>query len=259
VDVGELVLGAQAAWFRLLAERGAAHVEVDGGLAVASGLPSNTENGAVVVPGVLDRPGDLDLLLGFLRSRAVPASLLLERAVDAQHVHALTGRGLRPENAGHEMRRALTRADAAGHPPPAGVDVREVTDDVQLRDGLRVYDGDGWFEEPGELDGHHELATRVGYGPCGPVRHWVAHRESQPVGAASSFLVGDTVVLVRCCVLAAHRRLGVATSLTQARLAAAAAQGARQAVLSPSPEGARLHEALGFALVASRPDRWFYL
>jgi GNAT superfamily N-acetyltransferase len=67
------------------------------------------------------------------------------------------------------------------------------------------------------------------------------------------------VVLVRCCVLPAHRRRGIGAALTRARLAAALTQGAHQAVLSPSPDGARLHESQGFALVPAPPDRWFYL
>ncbi|MEU4690589.1 hypothetical protein [Actinoplanes sp. NPDC023714] len=42
-------------------------------------------------------------------------------------------------------------------------------------------------------------------------------------------------------------------------LAAAARDGAVQAVLFPSPDGFHLHRSLGFTSVPVRPDRCFYL
>lgn len=76
---------------------------------------------------------------------------------------------------------------------------------------------------------------------------------------ATSFRFDHVVVLSQCGVLPGHRRRGIATALTAARLTAAIAQGATTAVLSPSPDGYELHHHLGFDLVRSHPDRWFHL
>lgn len=91
------------------------------------------------------------------------------------------------------------------------------------------------------------------------MRHWVARDHGLAVGAATSFLFDATVLLVRCCVLPEYRRRGVATALTRAREHAALGQGATHAVFSPSPDGVRLHESLGFTLDATPANRWFYI
>ena len=76
---------------------------------------------------------------------------------------------------------------------------------------------------------------------------------------ATSFLYDETVVLLHCGVDPAHRRRGVATALTDARLRAAISSGATTAVLSPSPDGYELHNQLGFDCVPACPDRWLHI
>jgi GNAT superfamily N-acetyltransferase len=252
VDVGEVGLRAQAAWFRELAACGCEALAVDGGLAVASGVESNTENGAVVSPAI--RPGELDRLVEWLRRRGRPASVIMTGGTDAGLARGLTDRGLRAENGGTEMGRSLTGADSLE--PPAGI-VSAVIDPAALRDSYQVYLADGWFDGPGEVDPQIGLAERLGFGRR--VRHWVARYDGAAVGAASSFRFGDTVALVRCCVALPVRRRGIGTALTRARLAAAHRDGAVQAVVSPSPDGYQLHRSLGFELAPVPPDRWFYL
>jgi len=142
---------------------------------------------------------------------------------------------------------------------PAGVPISEVTDRAALPDGFRVY-----HPMAGEMNRRSSTAPSPSpagsdSGPANRCGTGVAHHEHRPVGAATSFVIGDTVLLVRCLVVPEFRRRGVGTALTRARLAAAAHDGARRAVLSPSPDGYHLHLALGFDLVASPRNRWFYL
>jgi GNAT superfamily N-acetyltransferase len=259
MDIGGLALRGQVEWFRYLVARGCAHLAVDDGFAVASGLPSNTDNGAVVSAGSLHRPTVLDRLLSWLGHWQLPGSVIVTGPLNVDVVPQLTDRGLVAENAGHEMGRPLTAADSARPAAlPPGIRVAEVTDSSALRDSYQVYRGDGWFEEPDEFDHHLDVANRLGFGAGHQIRHWAAHWDGNPVGAATSFLFGDTVMLVKCCVARRFRRRGIGTALTRTRLAAAYRDGASQAVLSPSPDGYQLHRSLRFTLVPLPPNRWFY-
>lgn len=176
----------------------------------------------------------------------------------------LTDRGLESERTGNNMGRPLNELDAdvgayvAGRLLP-GWQISKVTDARTLRENHRVYAHDGWWDKPGELDHHIEVAARLGFGPNQPVRHWTARHQDVPVGAATSFRFGDAVLLAHACVAVAWRRQGIGTALTRVRLAAAVGQGAVQSVLFPSPDGYHLHHSLGFDLAPVHPDRWFYL
>jgi GNAT superfamily N-acetyltransferase len=261
VDIAELALRAQVAWFGALAAGGFPHVSVGQGLAVSTGLASNTENGAVMPPSVLDSPSQVDAVLRWLRKRALPASVIVTQPVDPEATARLIGRRLEPENSGSVMGRLVTDRDAdpdMARPLASGWHVTEATDTPDLRENHRVYTDDGWWD-PGELDRYLQVAARLGFGPGRPIRHWTARHRDVPVGAASSFQFDDAVLLAHCCVAAPWRRRGIGTALTRAGLAAAAQRGARQAVLLPSPDGYHLHQALGFHLVPAHPNRWFYL
>lgn len=262
MDISELALRAQAAWLRGLAAGGFPRVGAGAGFAVSTGLDSNTENGAVIAPSVLDNPRELDALLGWLRERAVPASVLVTGPLGPAATARLIDRGLEPERTGNNMGRLLAGfdadADAAGL-PAQGWRISEVTDARDLRQNHRVYADDGWWDESGELDQRVEFAARLGFGPGRPIRHWTAHHRGVPVGAATSFQFGDAVLLVHCCVAERRRRRGIGTALTRVRLAAAIGQGAVQAVLFPSPDGYHLHRSCGFELAPVHPDRCFHL
>jgi GNAT superfamily N-acetyltransferase len=258
VDISELALRAQVAWFRGLAGSGFPQTSAGEGFAVSTGLASNTENGAVISPSVLDNPHELDVLLVWLRERAVPASVLVTGPLEPEATVHLVDRGLEPERTGNNMGRLHAGADAEGLLATAW-QISEVTDAQALRENYRVYADDGWWDEPGELDHRVEIAARLGFGPGRPIRHWTARRHSLPVGAATSFQFEDAVLLVHSCVAAPWRRQGIGAALTQVRLAAAVSQGAVQAVVFPSPDGYHLHHSLGFDLAPVHPNRWFYL
>jgi GNAT superfamily N-acetyltransferase len=256
VDISELALRAETAWFRGLAAAGFPQTSAGAGFAVSTGLGSNAENGAVISPSVLDNPYELDALLAWLRDRAVPASVLVTAPPAPEAAARLIDRGLEPENTGHNMGRLL--AGFATLPAPEW-QISEVTDTRALRRNQRVYADDGWWDEPAELDRRVEMAARLGFGPGRPLRHWTAWHQGVPVGAATSFRFDDTVLLVHCCVAERRRRQGIGTALTRVRLAAAAREGAVQAVLFPSPDGYHLHHSLGFDLAPVHPNRCFYL
>lgn len=260
MDISELALRAQVAWFRTIAAGGFPQISAGEGFAVSTGLASNTENGAVIAPSVLDDVDQLDVLIGWLRDKAVPASVIVAAPPKPEAIELLIDRGLEPERTGNNMGRLLTGSDA-GREGPLAPDrqIREVTDAQGLRENQRVYADDGWWDEPGDLDDHVEVAGRLGFGPGRPIRHWTAFHRDIPVGAATSFRFEDAAFLVHCCVAPGERRHGVGTSLTRMRLAAAVDQGAVQAILFPSPDGYHLHRSFGFELAPVHPDRWFYL
>ena len=95
------------AWFRGLAASGFPQSRTRAGFAVSTGLNSNTENGAVVTPVALDRPEELDNLLGWLRERAVPASVIVADPLDPDVTSLMISRGLQPDNSGNDMGRLL--------------------------------------------------------------------------------------------------------------------------------------------------------
>ena len=264
MEISELALRAQVAWFRGLAASGFPQISAGEGFAVSTGLASNTENGAVISPSVLGNLQELDVLLVWLREQAVPASVLVTGPLDPEATMHLTERGLESERTGNNMGRPLTDldadddADVAGRLLP-GWQISEATDTRTLRENHRVYADDGWWDKPGELDHHIEVAARLGFGPDQPIRHWTARHQDVPIGAATSFQFGDAVLLAHACVAAPWRRQGIGTALTRVRLAAAVGKGAVQAVLFPSPDGYHLHHSLGFGLAPVHPDRWFYL
>jgi hypothetical protein len=88
----------------------------------------------------------------------------------------------------------------------------EVTDSAALPDGFRVYrpmaGGTSRRSSTAPSPSPAELLGRLGqrdgdlrFGPGEPMRHRVAHHEHRPVGATTSFLFGDAVLLVRCLVV----------------------------------------------------------
>ncbi|MFG1993921.1 GNAT family N-acetyltransferase [Actinoplanes sp. NPDC048988] len=246
MDISEVALRAQVAWLRHLADGGFDRISAGDGFAVATGLDSNSENGAV------GSARELPELVDWLRERAVPASVIVTGPPDPATTTWLIDQGLHPDRTGNNMGRRL---DEAPSPPSAEWPISEVTDVRALRENQSVYAEDGWWPEPAGLDRRVEVAARLGFGPGRPIRHWTAHHEGVPVGAATSFQFGDTVLLAACCVAAPWRRRGIGTALTQRRLAGSAVQ----AVVFPTQDGYHLHHSLGFELAPAHPDRCFYL
>lgn len=253
VDVAELSVRGQIAWFELLRRTGFDSWTIGETFAVSTGLASNTENGAVIPRSVSDI-ATVGEVIDWLRSRHVPASVVFAGPTEPGLVDALVGQGLVPECSGNEMGASLSDIAVAGVERAGRVD--EVAEPAQLRNGIGALAD--WYEAD-ELEQRLAVEERVGYGPAHPVRHWLATLDGAAVGMASSFTFDDVVVLQRCGVVPEQRRCGIGSALTRARLDAARAANKRFVVTSPSPDGYHLHAKSGFELVPCLPNRWFYL
>lgn len=255
MDIAEISLAAQVAWFEHLARRGFDSLKIGPALAVVTGVASNIDNGILVARATLADPGALDALIDFVRGRNVPASCVVLEMVEPELLMPLLERGLTPENDAVEMGLALDPARGAARALDPGIEIEEVTDPAALRSGL---DAMRWLEGD-DLERQVAVAVGSGYGPWSAVRHWIARDSQAVVGMATSFRFDDVVVLAQCGVIAGYRRRGIASALTDVRLAAAVDAGSTVAVLTPSPDGQLLHSRRGFRLVTAHPNRWFYL
>jgi hypothetical protein len=254
VDYSELVLGAHIAWFQLLDRAGCASRRIPGALAVKTGVGSNTDNGVAVDPDSVDLR-ELEAVVSWLRYDGPPASCVLVKPATPPMLERLGSLGLVADNTGNEMGRSL----GSYRPTRATGDyaIVEAVTEAEILQGL-VALGDDWYDDE-DRQRRLRIDMTIGIGPASPVRHWVAYHQGNAIAMATSFRYDRTVVLVHCGVDPAHRRRGVATALTSARLAAAISSGATTAVLSPSPDGYELHSRLGFDRVATHPDRWFHI
>ncbi len=232
-------LEAQAEYFIYLRRAGETH-EVDGAFAVRTGARSNTENGVVAHGPV----ADVAELAAWVAD--APASWL--DLAGANH-EALVAVGARPENDGREMRAQIGDLHLA---PPDEVVV--ATADVGEWFDFAV--AHEWFGEPGERVAFERLYRGL---VGGRFRLTVARIGDDIAGFASAFYGRTFVLLTQVVVDGAFRRRGVATALAAERIERARGLRCDVATLGPSPDGAKLYAALGFELLRSRPNRWYYL
>jgi GNAT superfamily N-acetyltransferase len=244
---GELVLDAQADYFELLAgvcdaSRGEGH------LAVRSGIFSNIENG--VVAG----RADVDTIAELLRWLDGAPSSWIARAPEPGLVDRLIAAGCRPERSGHDMGARLAELELS----EAAVEV--VDDERALDEWLAIAPACGALGDTSEdRDRTRRLLVALGLDADAQLVSYLARRGGKTVGVAQAHYASGAAVMQHSGVLGDERRRGVGRALAHARLAEARRRGYELAVLSPSPEGAKLYAALGFTLEPFPPDRWFYL
>jgi GNAT superfamily N-acetyltransferase len=244
---GDLVLGAQADYFALLAEACESRRE-EGCLAVRSGIGSNIENGVAGDSAGAETIAELVEWLGEL-----PASWVT-RAPEPGLAERLVAAGCRPERSGHDMGARLAELEL----DDAAVDV--VDDERALDEWLSIAPACGAVDESeADREGTRRVLLALGLGGDTRLVCYIARRGSRPVGIAQAHYASSTAVMLHVGVLPDERRRGVGRALAHVRLAEARRRGYEHAVLSPSPEGAKLYAALGFTLEPSPPDRWFYL
>jgi GNAT superfamily N-acetyltransferase len=251
-------LATQAAYLRHLGTAPTADVlEYEGVFAVRTGVFSNTENG-VVSTGRSPVESDVarDLIRWFAERRAPASWLCAEGEGRTATAAVLQAAGCRPERAAHDMRISL---DALPFDVPADVPVEAVTSPRELDPWLDVVEACGWFDNASERRRMAELLTGLGFARSAPFRLYVAYRGERVVGSASAFYAGDDVLLTAVAVLEELRRQGIGRALALTRLREARGRGCTGAVLGPSPDGAKLYEALGFETHDQPPDRCFYL
>jgi GNAT superfamily N-acetyltransferase len=251
---GELAWAAHAAYLRLLASSPLAERRGCGdGLAVITGVESNSENG--VICSRLDRDLDADATIAETLAwlRDAPSQWLLADPVSPADLRErLVAAGARPERTGVVMGAVLDRLTLDDEPRP-GLELVAVRDDAALRAWAQVV-------EPAEpRDRAVDVLASLGLGAQSPLQHRLALRDGVVVGAASFFAHGDTVLGQHLAVVATERRAGIGRALAHACAREALAAGARVAVVEPTPDTVAFHQLLGFALRGWPRDRSFCL
>ena len=252
-------LEVQAAYFRDLATTPVAEVLVrDGVYCVATGIASNVENGVISDGDVATSRETAKEALGWLSGR-VPASwLCAEGRHRAQTARVLEALGCRADTDSWEMRAALPGLDLDRDVVVADVRIERVTVTADLEAWLDVARACAWFETEVERSAWRRLHQASALDQPWSRLH-VAYSGDRAVGIASSFQKGHTVLLSTVAVIPTARRRGIGRALAYTRLRDARANGATIAVLAPSPDGAKLYQALGFTTHRQPAHRWFYL
>ena len=249
---GELAWAAQAAYLRLLATSPLADRRPCGdGVAVITGVESNSENG--VVASRLEGDVDATIVETLRWLQDAPAQWLLADPVSPADLRErLLAAGARPERTGVVMGAVLEGLALDDEPPP-GLEIAPVRDASALHDWARV------IEPAGPQARAVETLASLGLGAEAPLQHRLARRDGAIVGAASFFAHGDTVLGQQLAVAAVARRVGVGRALVHACAREARAAGARVGVVEPTPDTVAFYRLLGFALRPWPRDRAFYL
>jgi GNAT superfamily N-acetyltransferase len=234
---------------RALAAVGEVH-ELDGALAVSTGLLSNVDNGVVCTSPDLPQRA-VDEAVGWLVARKVPASWIGEDVEASDALRArLVAAGCTEDTGASVAGAALADVERIEPVPPPGVVIEEVADDRGVRGWLDVADACRLFDD--EPDRRGEALRTAG-------RHWIASRGRTAVGMATAFFDRGIALLEHVAVLPEERRRGIATALARARLSEARRLGCTWAVFATTPESIVLYEPLGFTTAPSPPGGWFYL
>ena len=254
------LLAAQAAYLRYLGTAPVAEaVERDGIYSVRTGIFSNTENG-VISSGTtrVDRDLAEDIIRSF-SERKVPASWLCSEGEGrAETAALLESVGCQPERAASEMRAEIQQLDLS---VPADTRIETVAAEQGLDAWLDVAGACGWFETEHERHAWKQLHRELVLARRRPssTRLYLASNAERAVGIASVFYAEEIALLTGVAVLDDSRRQGIGRSLALTRLREARERGCRLAVLTPSPDGAKLYQALGFETHPQPVRRWFYL
>jgi len=254
-------LAAQAAYLRHLGTAPVAEVVERGGVyAVRTGIASNTENGVVSACDVPVAEVVARETLAWMNERALPASWLCAEGEGlAETARVLEAAGCEPESAAWEACGVIDELALDRLAAPDAIRVTAVASERELDAWLDVAGGCGWFDTQAGRVSWKNLHLSLGGAPSAPSRLYVAFRGDMPVAMASAFLAGEIVLLTAVGVLVHERRRGVGRLLALTRLRDARESGCTIAVLAPSPDGAKLYNALGFETHQQPGDRWFYL
>jgi ankyrin repeat protein/GNAT superfamily N-acetyltransferase len=251
---GELGWAAEAAYLRLLATAPLAESRPCGdGVAVLTGVASNTENGAVCSRIEGDVDAAIVETIRWLAERDAPAQwLLAEPVAPADLRERITAAGARPERTAVVMGAVLDRLTLDDR-PPVGLEIVPVRDAAALRAWADVV-------EPAEpRERAVAVLASLGLDADAPLQHRVARRDGAVVGAVSYLLHEDTVLGQQLAVAAPERRAGIGRALVQTCAREALAAGARVALVAPTPDTVAFYRLLGFALRPWPRDRSYYL
>ena len=211
----ELEHAAHAAYLAALSGE---RIEVGDGFAVRTGADSNSEN------GVVSDAGEVEEVVAWMGE--APAQWLVGPGSDLHD--RLVAAGCRPERTAVLMGAPLAALELGA---PEG--------------------------EPADPEEYRAAAEAVGFGEgaVGATARYVARRDGRAVGMVSTFVHGDTAVVLELAVLEEHRRQGIGRAL----LARALQLDVTHVVLGPTPDSIPFYRRLGFELRPALKDRVYYL
>ena len=143
--------------------------------------------------------------------------------------------------------------------PPGRTRIAVAADARELDLVLDLMAAEGMLEDDADRERARRVFRSLGLGRAAPLCHYLAREDAEPVGMATAFFGGETVLLQHVVVVPARRRRGLGRALALARLHDARARGCRTAVLGPTPESRRLYEPLGFTAAPTDGSRVLYL
>ncbi len=256
---GSPFLEAHASYRRYVGHASGAEVrEADGFHAVRTGVRSDGQNGATSTRFDPAKAADLVAeTIAWFRESKVPASWLCAETADALG-SVLIAAGCKAETAAWEMRAQVAELDL-GAAPHEAAEVRRVLSERELGGWLAVAAECEWFDDERDKQTSCRLYADLVFAENAPLRLYLALEHGLPVGMAVAFFTESIVLLDSVAVRPFARRRGVGRSLALTRLRDARDRGCDVATLAPSPDGAKLYEALGFERHPGPPNRWFYL
>jgi ribosomal protein S18 acetylase RimI-like enzyme len=237
--IDPMELAEQTIWegLRIYARApGTAVIESDNVRAVCTGVPYEAFNAAIGSP--LMRPEQIDRVMDLFR--AADAPMLWHVWPPGERVEsALLEQGL----VFYEEEPAMV-ADLAVETPrasPVDVEIRRARDPDDLRAWVRILSGstnERFIARVAEL----RAADRF--------EHLLGVVDGRMVATAAVFHGTRAAEIQHIATEPSHRRRGIGTAMTIAALELLRARAGSYAVLTASPDGARIYERLGFETVA---------
>jgi len=168
------------------------------------------------------------------------------------------GRSSRPGDLGSRLTaHGLTTAFIA---PAMAADLQRLPEDISAPAGLVVEEVthtrafDQWLKfsstsmdlPPSAIGPWTEVQSAIGFGPSGPLRHFLALLGGEPAAAASLFTGSGIAGMANLVTKKEYRRKGIGSSLTVTLLKAARSSGFRVGALYSTAEAAGMYRRLGF-------------
>jgi ribosomal protein S18 acetylase RimI-like enzyme len=128
---------------------------------------------------------------------------------------------------------------------PAGLVVEEVTHTRAFDQWLK-FSSASMDLPPSAIGPWTEVQSAIGFGPSGPLRHFLALLGGEPAAAASLFTGSGIAGMANLVTKKEYRRKGIGSSLTVTLLKAARSSGFRVGALYSTAEAAGMYRRLGF-------------
>jgi GNAT superfamily N-acetyltransferase len=198
--------------------------------------------------------GDADALIGRIvahyQSRNVPFAWIVHPSAMPSDI----GKRLEQRGMQHAENVPGMTMDLADLPPrdpcPAGIEIREVTSDEDLR-GAQELIAWRWDVPAEEREAHWQMNLSFGVGkPGSPLRCWVAYLDGQPVSKALLNMDAGCAGIHGVATKPEARGKGLARTLTLEGLHTGREAGYRLAMLHTSAMARSLYEKIGFRQVS---------